>query len=174
MTTATETVTEEYERLFAERDNLAAAVRAAGAVEPEVRARYDQVMDRLRGILAEPPNGYAVPKQASDLLAFAESHGWMTGVQWTPPNWADEVYVRVRVGRRISEAEQEAAGLRSDAWLFEITYHERGCPPGQLKKFGSGRARTPDRGAAEEQPAPSLKAIRTVIEQHPAPTGVVS
>lgn len=172
MTTATETPVQEYDRLFAERDDLARQVRQAGSIEPAVRARYDQVMDRLREILAVPADGYELPKQAADLLAFAEEHGWMTGVQWTPPGWADEVYVKVKVGRRLTEAEQHARHYRSDAWLFEITYHERGCPPGQLKKFGSGRGVTPEVGAVSIGPAPSLKAIRAVIEQHPMPEAI--
>lgn len=172
MSTATETLEQEYNRLFAERDDIGLQVRQADRVEPEVRARYDQVMDRLREIVAIPAEGYELPKQAADLIAFAETHGWLTGVQWTPPGWADEVYVRVKVGRRLTEAELQAGYYRSDAWLFEITYHERGCPPGQLKKFGSGRGVTPEVGAANIGPAPSVKAIRAVIEQHPAPEAI--
>lgn len=168
-TTTTETLEQEYNRLFGERDDLASARRTSGApLEGEAKQRLEAILSRLQHIVATPPEGYTLPKPAADLVAFAAAHGWSTGVQWTPPGWADEVHVNIRVGRKLTEAEREAGGYLSDGWLYEITYHERGCPPGKVRRFGSGLTVTPDCRALDVGPAPSLKTIRAVISAHPS------
>ncbi|MFK8850437.1 hypothetical protein [Streptomyces sp. Ac-502] len=70
----------------------------------------------------------------------------------------------------MTEAEKGAADFYwSGIWLYELTYHSRGCPVGKVKRFGAGRGLTPDKAPGEHPPAPSLKAIRAVISAHPAP-----
>jgi hypothetical protein len=172
MSTATETLEQEYDRLADEQAEISARRRTTGASSPEDVARYVVVTRRLREILTTPPTGYGLPKPLAELVAYAEAHGWLTLVQWTPPGWADEVFVKTQVGRRLTEAEQQAGDYYSDRWLFELTYHSRDCAPGAVRKFGPGGGYTPDRRAAERAPAPSLKAIRAVIAAHPAPEAV--
>jgi hypothetical protein len=161
---ATETLDQEYDRLFEERGDLIAAVRDREPT-PEESARFRAVMARLRAILATPPPGYALPTQAAALTDHARAHGWHAAVQWTPPGWDDEVHVKVSVSRHLTE--QEARDARGSGWGYVYTWHARGCQPGRLRLFGAGQAQTPD--APWAHPAPSLRAVREVIAARPAP-----
>ncbi|MBI0296752.1 hypothetical protein JBE04_20385 [Streptomyces sp. PRKS01-29] len=164
-TTAAETLEQEYHRLLAERANIQATARAAGETSTEAREQMTAVMDRLREILAIPPDGYTLPTPAAKLIAHAHAHGWLGETQWTAPGWHGEPFVAVKVGRRMEPGELEYS--RSDVWLYQLTWHSRGCPPGKLRLFGSGLSRTPENPATHD--APSIKAITAVITQHPGP-----
>ncbi|MFB6881411.1 hypothetical protein ACFCY8_11300 [Streptomyces noursei] len=163
--TPTETIEQEYRRLLDEHTDLHTHIRKADNVATETTERYQAVRERLREILSAPPKGYVLPKAARDLLAHAQAHGWMTGVQWTPPGWEDEIYVKVRVGRRMTAQDTGNKYTKSDRYLFELTFHSRGCPPGVLHKFGAGLAETPE--SARMTAAPSIKKIRDLITSHP-------
>lgn len=167
MTTATETIAEEYERLCGEDAELSAAVRKVGTATPEQAQRQREIRNRLRELHAQPPEGYTLPKQAADLVAHAEAHGWLTLVQWTALGYDGDPFVAVQVGRLTTEADGYL-GL-GDRWTYKLTWHSGGCAPGKVRRFGSGSAVTPANPASHY--APSVKAIRTVIEQHPAPGG---
>lgn len=112
---------------------------------------------------ATPPDGYAVPKIVTDLVEFAESHGWKALVDWTPPGH-EEPFMTVQVGRKVTEADGERRGPH---WLYDLTYHSRGCESGKVKKSRAGLAQTPD--DPQWQGAPSLKTIREVIAANPRP-----
>lgn len=163
MTTATETLAEEYERLASEQAELSAAARKAGDLSAEDKQRFREIAQRLREIATTPPPGYELPKLAADLVAHAEAHGWMSLVQWTPPGYGGEPYVKVQVGRKLRDGEMPDA--RGDKWIYEITWHSRDCAPGRVRLFRGTSAVTPDRPQYGD--GPSIKAIRAVIEQHP-------
>lgn len=166
----TETLEQEYDRLLDERAAIIAAAKAVGSTSDQAREQMAAVMDRLREILTIPPDGYTLPAQATKLIAHAHAHGWQGEMQWTPPGWEREdrePFVLVKVGRWMEPGELQYS--RSNMWLYKLTWHSRGCPPGKLRLFGSGLCRTPEYPAAQTQPAPSVKAITAVITQHPGP-----
>lgn len=165
MTTTVETPEQEYGRLTTEGGEIQSAARAKGELTPELREALRPIRARLSEITTIPPAGYATPKAVTDLVDFARAHGWLARVQWTPPGWEGEPFLQVQVGRKLSV--EEAAECRSDDYLFQLTWHSRGCPPGRVTRFRSGLARTPDR--PQWYDAPSVKGIRAVIEQNPAP-----
>lgn len=165
MSTATETLAAEYNRLTGEDAELSAAVRKVGAATPEQAERQREIRTRLRELHATPPDGYALPKLAADLVEHAEAHGWTTRAQWTALGYVGEPYVTVQVGRLVAEADGYL-GL-GDRWTYSLTWHSRDCAPGKVRLFGSGIAVTPANPGSHS--APSVKAIRAVIEQHPAP-----
>lgn len=115
---------------------------------------------------ATPPDGYTVPKIVTDLVAFAESHGWKALVDWTPPDY-EEPFMTVCVGRKVTEADGERRG---PWWQYKLTYHSRDCGPGKVKGFRAGLAQTPDHPQWGD--APSVKKIREVIAANPAPKEV--
>lgn len=157
MTTATsETVAEEYSRLVGEQHELSAAARRNDGLPEEGKQRFREVAQRLREILAIPPDGYTLP---------AEAHGWVALAQWTSLGYVGDPFVTVQVGRLVTEADGYL-GL-GDRWKYNLTWHSRGCAPGKVRLFGSGIAVTPANPGGGY--APSVKAIRAVIEQHPAP-----
>jgi hypothetical protein len=162
-TAATETLEREYSRLVDEQGELSAAAREAGGFTPEDRNRFREVTLRLRELHATPPAGYALPKLAADLVAYAETHGWTTLVQWTALGYDGAPFVTVQVGRLTTEADGYL-GL-GDRWTYKLTWHSGGCAPGKVRLFGSGVAVTPESPGAGS--APSVRAIRAVIEQHP-------
>lgn len=133
-------------------------------------ARMRVVAGELREILATPPAGYELPKAATDLMTFVEAHGWMAQAQWTSPEYEGEPYVRVQVARRVGESEREL--YRGDRWSYQLTWHSRDCAPGKVRRFGSGTAVTPE--SPNTHDAPSVKAIRAVVEANPAPVVVES
>ncbi|MGW0312072.1 hypothetical protein [Streptomyces flavidovirens] len=161
MTTVTmETLEQEYTRLTDERAAIKTAARKAGAMTPEGSEALRSIGRRLKEIAAIPPQGYALPKAIEDLVAHAETHGWVSLIQWPAPGDEGKPFVTVQVGRKTTDAES-----RGDAWHYQLTWHSRDCAPGKVKRFGSGLAKTPD--APQWHNAPSMKAIRAVIEQHP-------
>lgn len=164
MTTATETIAGEYARLCSEDAELSAAVRKVGTASPEQVQRQREIRTRMRELHAAPPQGYALPKLAADLVAHAEAHGWATLVQWTALGYDGDPFVAVQVGRLVAEADGYL-GL-GDRWTYKLTWHSRDCDPGKVRLFGSGTAVTPANPGGHY--APSIKAIRAVIEQHPA------
>jgi len=164
MTTATETIAEEYGRLCDEDAELSAAVRKAGAATPEQVQRQRELRVRLRELHAIPPEGYELPKLAADLVAHAEAHGWVSLVEWTSPDYDGEPFVTVQVGRKLQAGEMSDA--RGDKWIYKATWHSRGCAPGKVRLFRGTSAVTPEHPMYGD--GPSIKAIRAVIEQHPA------
>lgn len=164
MTTATETLAQECNRLTGEDAELSAAVRKVGAATPEQTERQREIRTRLRELRAIPPAGYELPKMAADLVAHAEAHGWLSLVQWTPPDYVGDPFVGVQVGRRVTEADGYL-GL-GNCWKYQLTWSSRDCAPGKVRLWRKGLAETPESPAATD--APSIKAIRAVIEQHPA------
>lgn len=163
MTTAIETLEQEYERLMTERGKIQSAARVGGGLTPELREALRPLRTRLAEIVAIPPAGYVTPKAVVDLVDFARAHGWLAQVQWTPPGSDSEPSLLVQVGRLLGA--EEAAEHRSDTYLYQLTWHSRGCPPGKVRRFGSGLVKTPDQ--PQWCDAPSVKAIRAVIEQNP-------
>jgi hypothetical protein len=155
MTTATESLTQEYDRLLDERSRTAAEMRSfseKGEVEsPESRTSLAAIRARLKEIVATAPAGYDLPRQATELIELAGQHGWISMIQWTPPGWDGDPFVEVHVGRR---------GGSAGNYYYKITWHSRDCAPGKLR-LRSKIAQVPGRQAWHD--APSLKAIRDVI-----------
>lgn len=168
MTTTTETLTQEYTRLVHEQAELSAAARKAGAYSEEGKQRFREMSRRIREVLTVPPQGYGLPKLATELVAHAEAHGWVSLMQWTPPDYEGEPFVTVQVGRQLRDGEMPDA--RGDKWIYKITWHSRGCVTGRVRLFGGTSAVTPESPAYSG--GPSVKAIRAVIERHPAPEAI--
>jgi hypothetical protein len=168
VTTITETAADEYARLSGEDAELSAAVRKVGTATSEQIERQREIRARLRELHAAPPAGYALPKLAADLVAHAEAHGWTTLTQWTALGYGGAPFVTVQVGRLVTEADGYL-GL-GDRWTYKLTWHSGGCAPGKVRLFGNGIAITPDNPGAGY--APSVKAIRAVISEHPAPEAI--
>lgn len=158
--TATETAEQEYQRLTWECSGL----RRLPNPTPAETATLKAATNRLLEILAIPPTGYTVPATAAQLAAHAQTHGWQALGQWTPPGYAGEPFYSVQVGRVLRPGEMPDA--RANCWKYKFTWHSRGCAPGRLRLFGSGSASTPDQPAWRD--APSVKAVRAVITNHPA------
>jgi hypothetical protein len=162
-TAVTETLEQEYSRLVGEQNELSAAARKNAGPSAEDRDRHREVTLRLRELLAIPPAGYALPAAAAGLVAHAEAHGWLTLVQWTSLGYDGAPFVTIQVGRQLREGEMPDA--RGNKWIYKVTWHSYGCQPGKVRLFSSG-AETPGRPVYHD--GPSVKAIRAVIEQHPA------
>lgn len=113
----------------------------------------------------ESPDGYSLPKAAADLITHAHAYGWIAEAYWTPADSAGDPFVQVQVGRLLTEAERKK--YRGPYWLYALTWHSRDCPPGRLRRFGTGTASTPDSPATHS--APSVKRIREIIAANPAP-----
>lgn len=160
-----ETPLQEYRRLADEIDRETAAHAASPQAEasPQLRA----AVLRMREILATPPQGYALPPAAAGLVAHAESHGWQALVRWTSPDFDGEPFVRVIVGRKAVDADY-TGGMRGPVWRYSLSWHSRGCKPGRVRLFGSGVAETPN--SPQPRDAPSVKKIREIISDHPAPS----
>ncbi|MEW1547546.1 hypothetical protein [Streptomyces tsukubensis] len=150
---------QEYDALLSERAALIAEAKRT-CIPVTALPRHGEVSRRLREILAVPPAGYALPSAAEALTACALANGWITLVQWTPPGWEDEPSVRVHLARKAPP--NRDSGL---VWYYRLTWHSRGCQPGRVRLFGRGLAQTPDRPG--EHDAPSLRALRAVIDQNP-------
>ncbi|MGA5130827.1 hypothetical protein ACPCTO_13560 [Streptomyces olivoreticuli] len=115
------------------------------------------------------PDGYALPKAAADLVAHATAHGWLSRVGWAA-DISNAPLVHVAVGRRMTPDEQEQAedrGEYGDRWCYELTWHSRDCAPGRLRLFGRPLAHTPEQPRWHD--GPSVKGIRQVIADNPAP-----
>lgn len=164
-TTTTETPAAEFQRLSYERYELIKQISTPGGGTPQARERMRAVARRMAEITATPPEGYALPKAASDLVAYAEAHGWRALVQWTAPGYPGEPYVTVQVGRLVTEADGYVG--TGDQWVYKRTWHSRGCAPGKVRLFGQGIASTPGHPAHHD--APSVKGIKAVISAYPAP-----
>jgi hypothetical protein len=162
MTTSTETAAARYNRLSAEFAALRRIVPDKRTAEQG--ARLGELNKELRALAAIPPDGYELPRIAADLMAHAVAHGWLAAAAWTAPDYAGEPFVRVKVGRMLTELERDQH--RGDRWHYSLTWHSRGCTPGKVRLFGSGLATTPDSPAHHD--APSIKGIRAVIEANPA------
>lgn len=163
MATAAETPVQQHSRLAGEFE----ALRHVHPDErtAEQKARLVVLAKDLRGILAVPPAGYAMPKLAADLMAHAAEHGWLSSAQWSAPGYIGDPFVKVEVGRRLDELEREHH--RGDRWLYQLTWSSRGCAPGKVKLFRAGLAQTPDSPSWSD--APSVKAIAAVITGNPGP-----
>lgn len=159
-----ETPAAEYRRLYADHMTLR---RLGGARTARQTARLALLDARLRAITATPPDGYALPAAAVQLIAHARAHGWQAEAYWAPPDDDGEgdPFVRVQVGRVMAPG--ELADARGNTWRYEAVWHSRGCPPGRLRLFGRMLARTPQHPATHD--APSVRAVREAIAAHPAP-----
>jgi hypothetical protein len=164
----TETPEQEYERLSVEFERLR-------RVHPdertdEQRAELRSTNNRLVELLSVPPEGYSLPKAVTDLISYAESHGWRTSALWTALGYDGEPYVKVDIGRLVPADERDE--YRGDRWVYSLTWHSRDCAPGKVRRFGQGTAVTPDNPATRG--APSVKAIKAVIAGNPAPVSVAA
>jgi hypothetical protein len=158
MTTTTETPTEQYRCLMSQYEHLR-------RIHPDRRtfeetATYQATCAQLAEIDATPPAGYTLPAAAARLVEHARAHQWQARVQWPRPDSTDDPSVKVMVGRLMTPAERDEYGL-GDRWQYFLTWSSRDCPPGRLRLFGSGIARTPDQPA--DHGAPSVRAITAVI-----------
>jgi hypothetical protein len=157
--TSTETPEQRYDRLSTEYRRLR-HIHSDDRTDAD-RTRLVALTLELRKLLAVPPSGYTLPTTAADLIAHAHAHGWDAWAQWTSDTGTSGgPFVTVHVGRRQSPA----AG---DFWRYELIWHSRGCPVGRVRRFGHGIAQTPDNPAPRG--TPSVRSIRQVIAQHPAP-----
>ncbi|WP_405620339.1 hypothetical protein [Streptomyces sp. NBC_00076] len=136
----------------------------------EQRQELRDANARLVALYSVPPEGYSTPKAVTDLLSFAESHGWATSATWTALGYAGEPFLNVKVGHLVPEEERE--NYRGDRWVYSLTWHSRDCAPGKTRRFGQGTAVTPDNPATHG--APSVKAIRDVIAKNPAAVSVAA
>lgn len=158
-----ETLSRRYNRLDMELYTLRRIVPEERTSEQ--KAQMLKLHAELREILATPPAGYSLPKAAADLMAFAEAHGWLSMAQWTSPDYIGDPYVKVQVGRHLTDEEREQ--YRGTRWLFELTWSSRDCAPGKVRRWRAGLAWTPDNPAAHD--SPSVKKIRETIAAHPTP-----
>lgn len=115
----------------------------------------------------DAPKGYAVPKIVTDLMAYAEAHGWRSAVAWGHDSGNDPL-MAVEVGRKLTD--EEAKAHRSNLFHYRLTWHSRDCEPGKLRKFRAGLAKTPDH--PQWCDAPSVRKIREVIYANPTPDAV--
>ncbi|WP_329113878.1 hypothetical protein [Streptomyces sp. NBC_01465] len=118
--------------------------------------------------MAEAPDGYEVPKIVADLITYAESRGWEHRVDWTQPK-REAPLLTVQVGRRMVKKDGRRYGT---FWLYKITYHTEGDPPGTVRKRHTGLCVTPDEPEWHE--APPLWSIRETIYTHPTPGTVTT
>ncbi|WP_412078981.1 hypothetical protein ACLF6K_37190 [Streptomyces xanthophaeus] len=157
MTTATESLAQEYQRLMTEhRQAMRAAYEGVAThlgekPSPGKQAAAEAHLPRLKEILAIAPAGYELPKQAVELIDLAKAHGWISMAQWTPPDWEDEPSVLLHLAGKVGPGR---------AFYYRITWHSRDCAPGALKLWRK-TAETPDQPRRHD--APSIKAIRAVI-----------
>lgn len=152
----------EYEQISIEHATLH---RLGAARTPLQQQRYEHLGRRLREILATPPHGYSLPPAAATLVDHARAAGWRAEVCWVPADGLTEVHVRIQVGRRIQPGELDDPP--GPMWLYELTWHSRGCPPGRVRRFGRILARTPEQPAVHE--VGSVRAVEEAIGRYPAP-----
>lgn len=161
-------LTEEYGRLVREQGELRASTRKAGRLRDSDAQRMRDLKRRLGEIAAIPPAGYSLPTAAEGLVTHAKSAGWLTLVQWSPePGGDGEPFVTIQIGRKTDDPDS-----RGPVWHYTLTWHSRDCAPGRLRRFGTALAQTPD--MPQPHGAPSLKAIREVIDSHPVSTEVAA
>ncbi|MFI0718887.1 hypothetical protein [Streptomyces sp. NPDC021224] len=161
--TITETAATHYDRLDVEFAALRHVDPKDRTAEQEERLRV--LHGELVEILSRPPAGYELPRIATDLMAHAKAHGWQASLRWTPPGYSGEPFMTVEVGRKLAGLERNQH--RGDRWHYQLTWHSRDCVPGKVKLFRAGLASTPDNPADHD--APSIKAIRAIIEANPGP-----
>jgi hypothetical protein len=89
----------------------------------------------------------------ADLFALAGANGWATQQAWAPRD--DGFVLKLRVSRTADEG---------CCWQYDLSYF---VAPGVARRTSFGLCITPDRRTPHD--TPSIKAIRTVIEQHPVP-----
>lgn len=136
---------------------LDAALERDGALTPAEKHVRDATQRRLEaGITDTAPAGYALPKPVAELFASALANGWATRQAWAP---RDEGFV---MNVRVERASDDGA-----KWQYDLSYF---VAPGVARRTPFGLCVTPDRRAQHD--TPSIKAIRTVIEQHPAPEAI--
>ncbi|MGW7001360.1 hypothetical protein ACWGCW_00685 [Streptomyces sp. NPDC054933] len=98
-----------------------------------------------------PPAGWELPKPAVDLLECVERHGWVSATAWGERSNGDPM-VRIQ--------------LAHGGWRFDhLTWVASGSGT-SMKRLGRGLQSTPEFPAWHD--APSVKAIRAVIEANPA------
>lgn len=163
-----ETTVQRYERLSGELHSLKRI--HPGERTEEQREEIRALNTQLTEILSVPPAGYSVPKTVSDLVTFAQERGWLTSTLWTEPGYSGEPFLNVEIGRLVPVDERE--NYRGDRWHYKFTWHSRDCAPGKVRRFGQGLATTPDSPATHA--APSLKALRAVIEANSAACDVAN
>ncbi|WP_329492428.1 hypothetical protein OG618_37275 (plasmid) [Kitasatospora sp. NBC_01246] len=154
MTTPTPTPAHRTDAITAEITRLSHQAAVLRHIDPAERTdadrtRFAEITARLRALVAVPPPGYALPKAAADLIAYADARKWVADVHWFVTAGADP-FVKVRVGRALSGA--EAAGRRGNAWTYALCWHARGCAPGRVRLFGPILATTPDNPAMHNVP----------------------
>ncbi|MGA4875929.1 hypothetical protein [Streptomyces lydicamycinicus] len=166
--TLAETLEQQYERLATRYQELRHVHPSERTADQAAELRV--INQQLTTLLSTPPAGYALPKVAADLITHAKVNGWLARTQWTYPGFTGQPYVKVEVGRRLTG--DESPLYRGTHWLFVLTWHSRGCSPGKLRMFGNGLAETPENPASHD--GPSVKAIRAVITDNPAPDAVLA
>ncbi|MEV0220815.1 hypothetical protein [Streptomyces sp. NPDC050704] len=135
---------------------LDAALARDSVLTPAEKRVRDTTQHRLEsGITDTAPAGYVPPKPIAELFALADANGWTAQQAWAP---RDEGFV---MNIRVSRAADHGA-----KWQYNLSYF---VAPGVARRTQFGLSVTPDRRAQHD--TPSIKAIRAVIEQHPAPEG---
>jgi hypothetical protein len=132
-----------------------------GGLDGEMRERWDAVNARLRELVAIPPQGWAYPKAAAELVAHARAHGWQVLAEWldAASRGADPIpYLNIKVGR----AGEDGGGF----WKYQACWHSYNVErPRTLRLFGRILAQDPDRRAPHD--ARSLREVREAIAAHP-------
>lgn len=88
--------------------------------------------------------------QATELIAYAEEHGWQVRESWTPRGYQGPPTLRVVIGRRVAAGD----------FLFRLCWATDGTRPDKW------RARTPKNPAWHK--APPMQSIRATIAAHSA------
>lgn len=132
---------------------LDAALARDNALTPAEKHVRDAMQRGLEaGITDTAPAGYTPPKPVAELLALAEANGWSARQMWAPRDGG--FTMQARVSRPADDGAQ---------WQYDLSYF---IAPGVSRRTRFGLAVTPDRRGPHD--TPSIKAIRAVIEQHPA------
>jgi hypothetical protein len=140
--------------------NLAVA-RDGRDIWKESSQRLERKLQRAaQKLAAVTPDGWEVPAAVASLVKHAKENGWRTALAWAPDG--DFMLLSVAIGRAVTEADGLSRGTR---WKYDLRWS---CSQGSASRTRAGLAQTPEHPQWHD--APSLKKIREVIAEHPAPS----
>lgn len=121
-----------------DRDVWESAARQANAENRRLTAERD----------ARRPDGYELPRSASQLLLTAREHGWRTAVGWYPDEDGQHARLTVLIGR--------------GGWTFKLNWAVPRDGNGAGSRNRAGLFRRPGRDWSD---APSFKEIHQLLAQ---------